>query len=124
MPRATGTGGVVVMQRRVLTAQDFPNVGTQVSQKQLRHVEGRPEYRGGGYLRSTADAQSVLDGYHSGNATIIGTSQGGFPIVRMDGVTGINVNLGAGITSQPTNIFMIKGTASPSVVPMNPNWKP
>lgn len=121
--RSVGNG-LVVAQKPVLTIADFPTIGTRTSQKQYRHVEGRPEYRGGGYLKNTTDAQAVLDKYHSGDSVILGKSQAGFPIVRVDGVTGINVNLGAGISSQPTNIFMIKGTASPSVVPMNPNWSP
>lgn len=76
---------------------------------------------GGGYLDSVADAQKVLDAYRSGQAKIIGTTSQGFPIVRFDGVTGTNVNLGVNITNQPTNVFIIKGTKSPSVVPTNPN---
>jgi hypothetical protein len=107
-----------------LTRNDFPAVAEQVSQKQLRHIEGRPEYRGGGFLSSIEDAQAVLNAYTSGSATVLGKNQQGFPIVRVDSITGTNVNQRAGITNQPTNIFMIKGTASPSVVPMNPNWSP
>ena len=110
----------------VKNAADFPEVASKISQKQLRHVGGRPEHaaRGGGYLDSVDDAQAVLDSYKSGSGTIIGESSQGFPIVRVDGVTGTNVNVGAGIENQATNIFMIKGTAKPSVVPVNPNWKP
>jgi RHS repeat-associated protein len=52
----------------------------KVSQKQLRHVENRPEWiaRGqGSYLKSVDDAQKVLDAYHSGSAAVLGrTSQG------------------------------------------------
>ena len=33
-------------------------------------------------------------------------------------------NLGVGITDQATNVFIIKGTKSPSIVPTNPNWSP
>ena len=100
----------------------FSSISTQVSQKQLRHIHERNEYRGGGYLNNLQDAQAVLDALHSGNAVLLGYSRQGFPIVRVDSVVGTNVNLGAGIVSQPTNVFMIKGTAHPSVVPMNPNW--
>lgn len=107
-----------------LTVNDFPPVATQVSQKQLRHVLGRPEYRGGGYLNSVDDANAVLKAYHSGNAVILGKSAQGFPVIRVDHIAGTNVNLSAGFQNQPTNVFMIKGTQSPSVVPMNPNWKP
>ena len=104
------------------TVKDFPGVGTKTSQKQLRHINGRPEYRGGGYFDNAADAQSVLDAFHSGDATIIGTTSQGFPVVRYGGVTGTNVNVSAGFPNQPTNVFIIKGTASPSVVPANPKW--
>jgi hypothetical protein len=110
-----------------LTVADFQLVANQVSQKQLRHIAGRAEHvaRGGGsYLANLGDAQKMLDAYHSGTATILGKSPGGFPIVRFEGVTGINVNVGAGFPSQPTNVFIIKGTASPSVVPTNPTWRP
>lgn len=64
-----------------------------------------------------ADAQKVLDAYHSGDAVILGKNSQGFPVVRVDGVTGTNVNIGAGINSQPTSVFIIKGTKSPSIVP-------
>jgi hypothetical protein len=110
-----------------LTTADFPTIGTTVSQKQLRHIAGRPEFAargGGGYFNSVDDAQAVLDAYHSGSATILGKSPQGFPIVRFDGITGTNVNVGAGIRDQATNVFMIKGTSRPSVVPTNPFWKP
>lgn len=105
----------------IFKVTDFPNIKTKISQKQLRHIKGRPEYRGGGYFNTVFDAQAVLDAFHSGAATIIGTKDG-FPVVRYDGVTGTNVNKGAGFPKQPTNIFVIKGTTSPSVVPINPNW--
>lgn len=45
-------------------------------------------------------------------------------MVKFEGVTGTNVNLGIGITDQATNVFIIKGTKSPSIVPTNPNWSP
>lgn len=107
-----------------LTVADFPQVRTTVSQKQNRHIAGRPEYRGGGILSSQADAQRVLDAYHNGDAVILGQTSQGFPVVRFNGVTGTNNNVGAGIMNQPTNVFIVKGTASPSIVPANPNWTP
>ncbi|MEM8940441.1 MAG: hypothetical protein AAGC64_13970 [Bacteroidota bacterium] len=54
----------------------------------------------------------------------LGTSKAGHQVFRYNGVTGTNVNLGAGIPGQPTNVFIIKGTASPSVVPTTPLWTP
>jgi hypothetical protein len=90
----------------------------------MMHIAGRNEYRGGGYLNSLDDAQNVLDAYRSGSITILGKSKQGFPIVKYEGVTGTNVNIGAEISNQPTNVFMIKGTKSPRIVTMNPNWTP
>jgi filamentous hemagglutinin len=111
---------------KALSSSDFPEVSSKISQKQLRHIAGKPEFDarpGGGYLNSVDDAQKVLDAYRSGQATILGKNPQGFPIVRFDGVTGTNVNSGSGFPAQPTNVFIIKGTKSPSVVPTNPNWK-
>ena len=102
-------------------------IGRKISQKQLRHVKSRPEWvsRGqGSYLNSVDDAQAVLDSVHSGRATVLGTNRNGHVIVRVDDVTGFNNNPGAGFVDQPTNVFIIKGTAKPSVVPTNPNWTP
>ena len=109
---------------RDLTKTDFPPIATATSQKQNRHIVGRPEYRGGGYLGSADDAQRVLNEYHNGTTTIIGQTANGFPVVRSSTVRGINVNVGAGYPAQPTDTFIIKGTTRPSVVPTNPNWSP
>ncbi len=106
------------------TAADFPAVASQISQKQLRHIAGRAELAergGGGYMNSVADAQAVLDAYRNGSANIVGTTSQGFPIVQVEGVVGTNVNVGAGIAGQATNVFIIKGTTRPSVVPTTPN---
>ena len=107
-----------------LSRADFPGIRTKVSQKQMRHIAGRPELKArnrGGYFNSISDAQAVLDAFHSGRAKILGKTAQGFPIVKVDGVVGTNVNNGVGILSQPTSVFIIKGTASPSVVPTDPN---
>ncbi|MCU1768583.1 DUF637 domain-containing protein [Pseudomonas protegens] len=122
-----GRGSVGGAAKGRLTPKDFPEVAAQVSrQKQLRHLEGTTQLadRGkGGYMSNAADAQKVLDAYRSGNAVILGKNAHGFPVVRVDGVTGTNVNIGAGIKAQPTNVFVIKGTTSPSIVPTSPNPK-
>lgn len=109
----------------IFTPKDFPEVAGKVSQKQLRHIAGRPELEargGGGFLNSVDDAQKVLDAYRIGEVKILGKNAQGFPVVKFEGVTGTNVNAGVGITGQPTNVFIIKGTKSPSIVPANPNW--
>ncbi|MDG4787110.1 polymorphic toxin-type HINT domain-containing protein [Micromonospora sp. WMMD1102] len=98
-------------------------VSTTISrQKQSRHVAGDPLHNGGGYFRTHGEAQEVLDAYHSGGATVLGRTANGNIVVRYNEVTGFNNNPRSGYTDQPTNIFMIKGTKSPSVVPINPNW--
>jgi hypothetical protein len=100
-------------------------VQTKISdQRQLRHLKDKKEYKDGSYVDSADDAQKVLDAYHSGDATILGTTRAGHTVVRYDGVTGTNVNIGANYPSQPTNVFIIKGTAHPSVVPTDPTWSP
>ncbi|MCA0331381.1 MAG: hypothetical protein LCI03_15955 [Actinobacteria bacterium] len=92
-------------------------------QKQGRHVLSAREYNGGSYVKSVEDAQRVLDDFHSGAAQVLGM-KGNDIVVRTPNVTGINVNPGAGYPRQPTSVFFIKGTRSPSVVPYNPNWTP
>jgi YD repeat-containing protein len=123
-----GTALRYILKAKALTKGDFPDVATEISeQRQFRHVAGTKQLaarNGGGYLDSVADAQKVLDAFHSGSAKILGRSSQGFPIVRVKGVVGTNVNKGAGIASQATSVFMIKGTVSPSIVPVNPNLKP
>jgi RHS repeat-associated protein len=92
-------------------------------QKQLRHLLGTaPSNKG--YLNNMDDAKSVLSAVHSGQATYLGNSSHGYPVYRFNGVTGTNVNVGAGFPNQPTNIFIIKGTIYPTVVPTNPFFRP
>lgn len=67
------------------------------------------------------DAQRVLDDFHSGSATVLGVKRNDI-VVRTNSVTGFNHNPGAGFPNQPTNVFFIKGSSSPSVVPYNPTW--
>ncbi|NHZ45044.1 RHS repeat-associated core domain-containing protein [Massilia aquatica] len=107
----------------VLSAADFPGVARKISQKQLRHVVGRKEYEGGGLMNSVPDAQKVLDAFHDGTAVILGKNPHGFPVIRYDGITGTNVNLPA-FPAQPTNVFIVKGTSKPSIVPTTPGWTP
>ncbi|MEE4692191.1 hypothetical protein V2K77_19090 [Pseudomonas alliivorans] len=86
--------------KATLTPKDFPEVVAEISrQKQLRHLDGTPQLaeRGkGGCLNSAADAQKVLDAYRSGSAVVLGKNVQGFPVVRVDGVTGTNVNMEQG----------------------------
>ena len=109
------------------TARSIRDVGAEVSQKQLRHILGRPEWvaRGkGGYFQRAVDAQAVLDAARGGKARVLGVTKQGHIVVEYGDVTGFNNNPAAGFVDQPTNVFMIKGTKSPSVVPISPTWKP
>ncbi len=97
------------------------SINTSVSaQRQARHVLDSPLYNGGGYFKDASDAQRVLDAYHSGDASILRTTGNGNVVVRYRGVTGYNNNPGAGYLNQPTDVFMIKGTKSVSIVPISP----
>ncbi|SHI10788.1 intein C-terminal splicing region/RHS repeat-associated core domain-containing protein [Streptomyces sp. 3214.6] len=101
---------------------ELPQVKSTISkQKQDRHILGGNGYRGGGYFNSHADAQAVLDAYHSGSAEIMGITKTGNIQIRVPSVVGYDNNPAMNRLGVPTNIFMIKGTKSPSVVPMNPN---
>lgn len=106
------------------TTIDRLAVNTSISaQRQGRHVLGARQYGGGSYFNSADDAQGVLDAFHSGGAQVLGT-KGNDIVVRVPGITGFNHNPGAGFPNQATNVFFIKGSSSPSVVPYNPAWKP
>lgn len=91
--------------------------------KQQRHLQGSAG-KGKGFLNSMQDAQSVLDAVHNGQAQFLGNTNNGFPVFKYSNITGTNVNLGAGFPVQPTNVFIIKGTTRPSIVPTNPLWTP
>lgn len=112
-----------------------PEIGVRVAginptiarQRQARHVVGTPEWTRSGeesYLDLASDGQKVIDAVRRGEAEVLGVTKQGHLLVRYDEVTGTNVNRGAGYPSQPTNIFMIKGTKSPSVVPTSPTKRP
>ncbi|WP_162873068.1 hypothetical protein [Austwickia chelonae] len=60
------------------------------------------------------------------NATISAQRQGRHVLifVRVPSIAGFNHNPGAGFPNQPTNVFFMQGTSSPSVAPYNPAWKP
>ncbi|WP_409186250.1 RHS repeat-associated core domain-containing protein [Amycolatopsis sp. VS8301801F10] len=102
---------------------DLQRISERLSvQKQDRHLEGHPKHVGGGYVKSVDDARKVLSAFHSGEAKVIGYSSAGYVVVRYNGVTGYNSNKGTGHMDQPTNVFFIKGSEHPSIVPANPMW--
>ncbi|WP_373466942.1 polymorphic toxin type 50 domain-containing protein [Streptomyces umbrinus] len=99
----------------------MPQVKSSISsQKQGRHILGGRGYKGGGYFNSQEDAQAVLDAYHSGAVQVMGITKTGNIQIRVPSVVGYDNNPAMNRFGVPTNIFMIKGTKSPSVVPMNP----
>ncbi|NYG58743.1 hypothetical protein BJ980_001666 [Nocardioides daedukensis] len=115
-PRFITTGAGVTIDRA--------SVAARVAQTQGRHVAGHANYGGRGYFNSLDDAQSVLDDFHSGAAQVLGVKRNGDIVVRSPNVTGFNHNPGAGFPNQSTNVFLIKGSSPPSVVPNNPGWTP
>lgn len=120
-----------VARNKKLGPQEFENyvpnpaINKDVSvQKQQRHLvqpgQGQPKKS---YLLSLEDAQKILDLYRSGRVDILGyRGHPPGPVVRVPGVTGYNNNSAHGFIGQPTNVFWIKGTRSPSVVPISPLW--
>ncbi|MFV0317223.1 MAG: hypothetical protein ACK5O2_09725 [Microthrixaceae bacterium] len=107
------------------TTIDRASIRTTVSvQRQGRHVLGDRLYNGGGYFRDAGSPQRVLDAFHDGSLQILGVTRNGHVVVRVPSVTGFNNNPTAGFVDQATNVFFIKGSSSPSVVPTNPNWAP
>ena len=87
----------------------------------MRHIKDKTEKS---YLDSLEDAQEILDAVHTGKAKYLGQTKTGHSVFRYNKINGTNVNKGKGILSQKTNVFLIKGTSSPSIVPTNPFWKP
>jgi RHS repeat-associated protein len=103
---------------------DRAAVATRISrQRQERHIKGDPKRKERSYFRKLEEAQDVLDSFHDGTAEVIGV-KGSDVVVRNTRVTGYNNNPQSGYADQPTHVFFIKGTRSPSVVPYNPNWRP
>lgn len=127
-PGGQAQGGQKTVQAGQQKAlEKLADVKPKISQKQNRHIKDRKEWveRGeGSYFESFKDAQIVLDAAHNGTATVLGLSKQGHIVVEFTGVVGYNMNPAAGYLNQPTHVFIIKGTASPSVVPTSPTWSP
>jgi len=93
-------------------------------QRQGRHLKDSPLYNGGSYMDSLDDAETVLAEYHSGKAVVLGVTKNGHIVVKSPTITGHNVNVRHGFPDQETNVFLIKGTSSPSIIPTTPHWRP
>lgn len=95
-------------------------VGTKVrwAKQNAQHIAGTTS--GKSYVDSLDDAQQVLDAYHGGRGTVLETiADQNRVIFRYEGVTGTYVNAKHGI-SEASNVFMIKGNGTATVVPVNP----
>lgn len=104
---------------------DRTEYATSVAQTQGRHVLGSPTHKDDkSYFLQARDAQHVLDAFHDGSAEVLGFKSNGDIVVRVESVTGFNNSPLNGYFDQPTNVFFIKGTVRPSVVPCNPHWTP
>lgn len=123
-----GSGAAVGTSSRLATSTEMAaeivrvrQVSVPLSvQKQMRHVAGE-SYRHGGYFTSVDDAKQVYEAFLSGRYEPLGFSNGNL-VIRVPEVSAMNVNRNAGFVDQPTNVFFIKGSTSPSIVPANPNW--
>jgi len=104
--------------------QTLAKTADKISQRQGRHLKGHRDYGGKSYLESLEDAKTVLNDYKSGKVQFLGRTSEGHVVIKHPSVRGTNVNTGAGFPSQSTVVFYVKGTAKPSIVPYNPNWKP
>lgn len=104
---------------------DTTDYSTRLSQRQGRHVSGSPDYRPqSSYFLDASEPQRVLDAFHSGDFELLGFKPNGDVVIRVRDATGYNMNERLGYINQPTNVFFIKGTVRPSVVPYNPTWTP
>ncbi len=129
MVDAVGSIATIGGSQKASPLQPYGNekLNTQVDSyinmgKQSRHInDGGSSYKGGGYFTDPSQAQDVLNAYQQGAATIVGRGSDGGHIVIYNGATGYNNNPRAGYVDQPTNVFWIKGTNSPSVVPLAPS---
>ncbi|WP_157226589.1 polymorphic toxin type 50 domain-containing protein [Gordonia soli] len=105
-----------------------PAVSDRLSwQRQQRHLKDHPDWKKQpsrkGFVLSQEDAQKVLAAYRSGDARIIGLkSPRNEPVVEVPSVTGFDNNRREGRLDVPTHRFWIKGSKSPSVVPVSPDW--
>lgn len=111
------TGRGTVIDRRVVNRH--VNSG-----RQERHLFGHAKHVRGGYFLDRRQAQMVLDQLHDGRAEVLG-NKGDFIVVRARGITGaFHESPRWGFHRQPTDVFFIKGTATVSIVPTNPHWRP
>ena len=117
--RAVGTG--TIGESSFIPIQFARRVS---GQKQARHIFGTaPSDRS--YFNFIEEAQSVLDAFHSGNYRLISfNARQNNVVIQVEGITGRYVNKGNpnGLPdiNMPTNVFMIKSSKNPAVVPVNP----
>ncbi len=89
-------------------------------------MKGHPNYdpvAAKSYFNKVEEAQKVLDDFHSGSATVLGTKANGDVVVRTGSVTGYNNNPRAGSSTRPPTCSSSRGPPT-SVVPYNPTWQP
>lgn len=110
--------------------QRLANSRSTLANSQRRHIAGTPEYLArnsgqGSYFTNLNDAQSIYAAIRNGTAELLGfKGSGSDPVFRYTGVTGFNNNPRAGFFDQASNLFWLKGTSKPSLVPITPTWTP
>jgi RHS repeat-associated protein len=113
--RLAGAGAVAE------NATDF--IGTKVRWgKQRLHLEGAKELDAvRGYMRSTDDAQAVLDAFHGGRAQVLSVDKANNAVtVYVKGIRGV-FRAKSGTVVEESSVFILKGLKQgASVVPANP----
>lgn len=101
----------------------FPrwNIGSKLRRVKQTAQHLRGSSAGKSFMNSLDDAQAVLDAYHGGKGTVLKTVAGENRVIfRYNGVSGTYVNELHGVAGEASNVFMIKGQGTATVVPVNP----
>ena len=96
------------------------DIGNKVRWGKQKELHTKGTNSGKSFMDSLDDAQGVLDAFHSGKGTVLKTNANQNRVYFMfKEITGNYVNAKHGI-SEASNVFMIKGSGTATVVPVNP----
>lgn len=121
----------VSLDRRARIAQTLAQISNRLSiQKQARHIFDTAEYKRRiatpqgvvSYFQSQADADTVWKAFKNGDAKVLGFKPNGDIVIRVKGAKGMWFHRTSAPTGVSTDVFFIKGTAHPSIVPYDPNF--
>jgi RHS repeat-associated protein len=100
-------------------------VGQKIAQSQGTHQQGSPMYGGGSYMSSGASTMQVLQAFHSGAGQVLGMhgNSNNQVLFRYFGATGTYHSPAWGgrpSLTLPSNVFILKGSRTVEIVPVNP----